>query len=61
MTLSFFVSLPAMILPHLPSLDIREGGIETLLKEYKAMMPSLGGYLTDNGRVIIGRTEMDCR
>ena len=45
-------------LPHLPSLDIREGGIDTLIKEYKKLMPSMGGYLTDSGKVIIPRTEM---
>jgi 5'-3' exoribonuclease 2 len=33
-------------LPHLPSLDIREGGIDTLLATYKRLMPSMGGYLT---------------
>eukprot|EP01047_Picozoa_sp_COSAG01_P044102 COSAG01_NODE_3964_length_5490_cov_36.725283_1_plen_274_part_10 len=45
-------------LPHLPSLDIREGGIDTLLKQYKNLMSSMGGYLTENGKVILGRTEM---
>ena len=45
-------------LPHLPSLDIREGGIETLISEYKQLMPSMGGYLTESGKVIIPRTEM---
>jgi 5'-3' exoribonuclease 2 len=36
-------------LPHLPSLDIREGAIDLLIALYKMTLPSLGGYLTDNG------------
>lgn len=36
-------------LPHLPSLDIREGAIGLLLNLYKRVLPSLSGYLTEAG------------
>ena len=38
-------------LPHLPSLDIREGAIDMLLKIWRTALPQMGGYLTDNGSV----------
>jgi len=38
-------------LPHLPSLEIREGAIETLLKIWKEELPRSGGYLTKHGSV----------
>lgn len=31
-------------LPHLPSLEIREGAIDTILDIYKTCFPELGGY-----------------
>ncbi|KAH3732989.1 5'-3' exoribonuclease 2 [Pelomyxa schiedti] len=40
-------------LPHLPTLDIREGAIETLTNLYKTVLTKLDGYLTDSGTVII--------
>uniref|UniRef100_A0AC35UBQ5 5'-3' exoribonuclease n=1 Tax=Rhabditophanes sp. KR3021 TaxID=114890 RepID=A0AC35UBQ5_9BILA len=42
-------------LPHLPSLEIREGAIDMLVKLYKRMLDQCGGYLTDNGEVIMVR------
>ena len=36
-------------LPHLPSLDIRDGAIDFLLEAYKEMLPSMGDYLTSPG------------
>ena len=36
-------------LPHLPSLDIREGAIDTLLKLWKDELPRMGGYMTNQG------------
>jgi 5'-3' exoribonuclease 2 len=36
-------------LPHLPSMDIRDGAIDFLLLCYKDLLPSLGGYLTSPG------------
>jgi len=36
-------------IPHLPSLDIREGALDLLLNVYKAALPALGGYVTSQG------------
>lgn len=44
-------------LPHLPSLDIREGAIDTLMDLYKKLIPVEGNFLTDNGVVHMGRVE----
>jgi 5'-3' exoribonuclease 2 len=38
-------------LPHLPSLEIREGAIDTLLKIWKQELPRMGGYVTNNGEL----------
>ena len=45
-------------LPHLPSLEIREGAIDTLLKIWKDELPRMGGYLTNNGRLELARVEL---
>ncbi|KAJ4458516.1 putative 5'-3' exoribonuclease 2 [Paratrimastix pyriformis] len=37
--------------PHLPSLDIREGCVDRLLSWYKAALHRLPGYLTDSGKI----------
>ncbi|GAB1520103.1 5'-3' exoribonuclease 2 [Rhizoctonia solani] len=37
-------------LPHLPSLEIREGAIDTLLKIWKDELPRMGGYLAEHGQ-----------
>ena len=44
-------------LPHLPSLDIREGAIDTLMDLYKKLVPKSDGFLTSNGDVNLGRVE----
>ena len=36
-------------LPHLPSLDIRDGAVDFLLELYISILPSLGDYLTRSG------------
>jgi len=38
-------------IPHLPTLDIGEGGLNTLFDQYKALLPTLPGYLTNMGKV----------
>lgn len=36
-------------LPHLPSLDIRDGALDFLFNVYKRILPSLGDYITRSG------------
>ena len=38
-------------LPHLPSLEIREGAIDTLLKIWKTELPRMKSYITNHGTV----------
>lgn len=45
-------------LPHLPSLEIREGAIDTLLKIWKDELGRMGGYLTNNGNLEYARAEI---
>ncbi len=44
-------------IPHIPSLNIREGGIDALLHIYKRILPSNGGYLTENGELHLKRVN----
>lgn len=44
-------------LPHLPSLEIREGAIDVLLKIWRDELAHMGGYLTNNGKVNLGRAQ----
>jgi len=39
-------------LPHLPTLDIRDGAIDFLNNVYKRVLPTLGDYLTSPGGVV---------
>ncbi|XP_028296339.1 5'-3' exoribonuclease 2 isoform X3 [Gouania willdenowi] len=45
-------------LPHLPSLEIREGAIDRLVGIYKDVVHKTGGYLTEDGYVKLERVEM---
>ncbi|KAI8331148.1 XRN 5'-3' exonuclease N-terminus-domain-containing protein [Chlamydoabsidia padenii] len=45
-------------LPHLPSLEIREGAISTLSLLWKQCMPMMGGYMTHNGQVDLKRVQI---
>lgn len=45
-------------LPHLPSLEIREGAIDTLLKIWKRELPRMSGYLTNSGKVELGNAQI---
>ncbi|CAL1532127.1 unnamed protein product [Lymnaea stagnalis] len=45
-------------LPHLPSLEIREGAIDRLVKLYKNVVMKTGGYLTDSGVVNLSRVQL---
>ncbi|KAJ7068010.1 exoribonuclease 2, partial [Mycena amicta] len=45
-------------LPHLPSLEIREGAIDTLLRIWKQELPKMGGYLTNHGHMVLERAQI---
>ncbi|KAI9677301.1 MAG: 5'-3' exoribonuclease 2 [Trizodia sp. TS-e1964] len=45
-------------LPHLPSLDIRENGIDTLIAIWRDNIPIMGGYLTSDGHVNLERAQL---
>lgn len=45
-------------LPHLPSLDIRENGIDTLIAIWRDNIPLMGGYLTQDGHVDLNRAQL---
>lgn len=45
-------------LPHLPSLDIRENGIDTLIAIWRDSIPAMGGYLTEDGHVAFQRAQI---
>jgi 5'-3' exoribonuclease 2 len=45
-------------LPHLPSLEITEGAIDTLLKIWKAELPRMGGYLAEHGTLNLQRAQI---
>lgn len=44
-------------LPHLPSLDIKDNGVDTLVAIWRDNIPSMGGYLTKDGHVDLERAQ----
>merc|ERR1712196_743144 len=44
-------------LPHLPSLNIRDGSIDMMILLYRETLPKLGDYLTDAGILNLETTE----
>src|SRR5690606_6111970 len=44
-------------LPHLPSLDIRDGAIDTLNAIWRDNLPLMGGYVTKDGIVNLERVQ----
>ena len=53
--LCFFVGND--FLPHLPSLDIKEDGIDTLTAVWRACVPQMGGYVTKDGFIEFRRLQ----
>ena len=45
-------------LPHLPSLEIRENGIDTLIAIWRDNISFMGGYLTKDGHVDLERAQL---
>jgi len=54
--LCFFVGND--FLPHLPSLEIREGAVDRLVNIYKRKIVQLDGWLTDNGVIFADRVKI---
>lgn len=44
-------------LPHLPALEIREDGIDTLTAIWRDNLPSMGGYVTKDGHIDMQRAQ----
>ena len=45
-------------LPHLPSLQIREGALDVIMVVYKHLLPSLDGYLTKDGQINFSNVDV---
>ncbi|KAI9333593.1 exoribonculease Dhp1 [Obelidium mucronatum] len=54
--LCFFVGND--FLPHIPSLEIREGAIDTLIDIWKRNLHSFGGYITNCGDIDLTRAQV---
>lgn len=54
--LCFFVGND--FLPHLPSLEIKEGAIDSLIQIYKKNFSTFGGYVCEDGFVELEKIEL---
>ena len=45
-------------LPHLPSMDIREGALDLLILLYKRLLPTMDGFLTHDGTLTMKRVDV---
>lgn len=45
-------------LPHLPALEIREDGIDTLMAIWRDNLPAMGGYVTKDGHIDMSRAQV---
>lgn len=45
-------------LPHMPSLDIRKGGINILVDIWKKELARMGGYVTNHGHLKLDRVQI---
>ncbi|KAI5283578.1 5'-3' exoribonuclease 2, partial [Ascosphaera aggregata] len=45
-------------LPHLPSLDVRENGIDILISLWRENIPIMGGYLTNDGHIDLAKAQL---
>ena len=56
MFLCFFVGND--FLPHLPSLNIRDGAIDGLIYLYCKIFYKLGGFITENGKILLYKLDI---
>lgn len=45
-------------LPHLPTIEMADGALGTLLLLYKRLLPRFGGYISDKGAIVPDRFEL---
>ncbi len=45
-------------LPHLPSLQIREGALDAIMAIYKNLLPRLNGFLTNQGKIVYCNVDL---
>ena len=45
-------------LPHLPSLQIRDGALDAIIAIYRSLLSSLSGYMTKNGKIDLNSVDV---